>query len=173
MFLFKSLFKPAKRAECDSVVQWVLNESGYHFPDLFAEESADKYQREAKFQAISVFFAMALHKLKDDVELAQQVHDEMFDRFDIAMREQGVADVRVGAEIRKLSSAFQGRMASYTQAFDADSASKLEEALLRNEVADDESAGGIAQLLIGYWQSLDANSSKTWFKNLSKLNSAA
>lgn len=139
--LFKCLKWPSSKLEkpqidvsIDEVVSWVLLNSRSYFPQTFSVESQNKWQREHKFQCIAVFMVLAIGKLKGYGEFSQLFHDKMFDLFDIAMREQGVADVRIGAEVRKLSSAFQGRFDSYMQALEAGDEQALAEAFLRNGV---------------------------------------
>jgi hypothetical protein len=58
--------------------------------------------------------------------------EAMFDDFDINLREQGVSDIRVGPEVRKLAAAFNGRQLRYFEAFSTGKPKDLEAAIAHN-----------------------------------------
>lgn len=121
---------------------WVLESAQQITPHRFTEESQTKDDRIRKFEPIALVASYAFWQMNKDVDVnknAQTLYDHMFDQFEIAMREQGVSDVRIGPEVRKFASAFDGRRANYTKAFDEKDLKSLEKSLLNNEPwTDDE-----------------------------------
>lgn len=156
--------KSEPKVDEDHVVQWILCSAEQCFPQFFEHSSQDKFQREQKFQCIALFMTLAFYHLKENPEIVQRLHDKMFDLFDIALREQGVADVRVGAEIRKLSSAFQGRYDSYTAGLNATSPAVLKEALARNGVLDDDAQlVEVSAHVYTLWQEMSAQPAEIFY----------
>ncbi len=132
------LFKKAKieSAYIAPMWQWVLTQAQELTPLRFEKESQTKEDRIEKFEPIAFVMSYVFWVLRKEPELnadAQSLYDYMFDQFEIAMREQGVSDVRVGKEVRKFSSAFDGRRASYAEAFEEKSLKNLQKSLLHNE----------------------------------------
>lgn len=170
-WFFCRSFKPTPAAQ--SVYSWALESAQKRFPARFDGISQDKNQRIQKFEAISVYMTMALwflHQTGDD-ELAQEAYDTMFADFDGALREQGVSDIRVGPEIRKLSAAFQGRMVHYGEAYTGHDNKMLAAALTRNYClpeaeADEFSRQILAQL--SEWKSKGEASWQRDFMNASQ-----
>lgn len=121
--------------------QWILSNAKQITPSRFEKDSHTKDDRIRKFEAIAVSASYAFWQMNKDAEVnakAQDLYDHMFDQFEIAMREQGVSDVRIGPEVRKFSSAFDGRRVNYTEAFDGKDLKNLEKSLLNNEPWTDE-----------------------------------
>ena len=68
-------------------------------------------------------------------ELARQLLDLFFTEMDRSLREMGVGDVAVPKRIKKLASAWNGRVVAYDSALDADDRPGLAAALARNVYA--------------------------------------
>lgn len=74
-------------------------------------------------------------------ELARQLLDLFFTEMDRSMREMGVGDVAVPKRMKKLASAWNGRVVAYDRALDAGDVAEFAAALARNVYAglDDRS----------------------------------
>lgn len=158
--MFSWLFSKTQDENTTDVVEWVIAQAQKTFPSYFEEETTHLRQRQLKFEAISTYLAMALYALKEKNDFAQAVHDEMFDRFEISLREQGVADVRVGKEVRKLASAFHGRYDYYASAFENNSVESLLETWQRNMVCENIDAKKASQQVIQTWQEIQNSPEK-------------
>ena len=66
----------------------------------------------------------------------KQLNQELFDRFfadmDFTLREMGVGDLGVGKRVRKMSEAFLGRLAAYSESLEKNDKTELALALARN-----------------------------------------
>jgi cytochrome b pre-mRNA-processing protein 3 len=111
---------------------------------------------EGRFEILTVNAGLLLRRLSQlpdpAPELAQQLSDAIFSRFDDALREIGVSDVGVPKKMKKIAGAFMGRGIAYEEA-SAQGEAALAEALARNVLSGDahsgNSAGGAA--LAAYW----------------------
>lgn len=90
-----------------------------------------------RFDALALHLALALRRLQALPPPADQLAQELIDRFfadlDTALREIGIGDVSVPKKVRALGEAFYGRAAAYDEALaEAVPADALERALARN-----------------------------------------
>ena len=69
-------------------------------------------------------------------ELSQKIFDELFNNMDLAVREMGVGDLKVGKYIKNMMQAYYGRMEAYFIAIEhyikKDDITVMEESLVRN-----------------------------------------
>jgi cytochrome b pre-mRNA-processing protein 3 len=90
---------------------------------------------DGRFDMVVLHGFLLLHRLKDGdapaAELSQAVYDAMFADLDRSLREMGVGDISVPKQIKRMVSAFHGRIAAYDPALDGDE-DALAEALRRN-----------------------------------------
>ncbi|MFN3077932.1 MAG: ubiquinol-cytochrome C chaperone family protein [Alphaproteobacteria bacterium] len=100
------------------------------YTELGVSDSVD-----GRFDLIVLHAFLLLRRLKQDgsesATLAQAVFDAMFADMDRSLREMGVGDLRVGAKVKQMATAFYGRVAAYDSGLDGD-AGELEGALMRN-----------------------------------------
>ena len=120
------------------------------FQERFQTPSRTEADRWHRFEGIAIPVCVALWRLKQNqsLDLAQAVHDAMFRDFELALREGGVADLKVGKHVRQLASAFHGRLQSYGAALDADKSADLSAALVRNQACAPEEAKAAAKWMI-------------------------
>ena len=108
---------------------------------------------EGRFELISLHAFLILHRLKSEQEgtaaLSQAFVDLMFVDVDRNLREMGVGDMGVGKRVKRMVSAFYGRVAAYDQGL-AGSDGVLGEAVLRNVFGGQDSDAGGAALLATY-----------------------
>ncbi len=69
-------------------------------------------------------------------ELSQKIFDELFNNMDLAVREMGIGDLKVGKYIKNMMQAYYGRMEAYFIAIEhylkKDDIAVMEESLVRN-----------------------------------------
>ena len=117
--------------------------SGYGVPDTVT----------ARFDMIVLIMALVVRRLRAEPkppegariatgarateprELARQLLDLFFTEMDRSLREMGVGDVAVPKRIKKLASAWNGRVVAYDTALDAGDGAALTAALARNVYA--------------------------------------
>lgn len=172
--MFFNLFKPKTDENTTLVFESALAQAQKNFPERFKAESESVEERLEKFEAISIFMALYAWYLKEEgsktaKNLSQNAYDYMFDRFEIALREQGVADVRIGPEVKKLASAFHGRLISYGEAFSAGSTAKLAESFVRNHVCEKNKAMALSIGLISEAGQMQKQSFEEWVSSLNLL----
>lgn len=130
---------------------WCLTRAADVFASRFAEPSTTVAERILRFEAIALFGALVAWRYEKagDIATRDAFFQHMFADFDAAMREKGVSDLKVGKEVKKLASAFYGRMSAYTPAFEAQSPAMLEAAMTRNHVltASDDTAQVVAAVM--------------------------
>ena len=89
---------------------------------------------DGRFDMITLHTFLVLHRLKKNHAetslLNQALFDLLFADMDQNLREMGVGDLSVGKKIKKMTSAFQGRLVAYENALK--STDDLEGALKRN-----------------------------------------
>jgi len=90
---------------------------------------------DGRFELICLHAFLYLHRLKRErpgsARLAQRFFDTMFADFDRSLREMGTGDLSVGREVKRMASAFYGRIAAYEAGLAADDAALIA-ALARN-----------------------------------------
>jgi len=119
-------------------------------PERFTSPSSTKEDRYAKFEVIALLMSHLMWQARLDPETkirATAAMEAMFDDFDISLREQGVSDIRVGPEVRKLAAAFNGRQQRYFEAFSTGKAKDLEAALAHNWKISASEAKALAKKL--------------------------
>ena len=113
----------------------------YGVPDTF----------DGRFDALLLHLWPVFREIKND-RLAQDLYDLTFKRMELALRETGTGDLAVGKNVRRMMTAFYGRLTTYNNArTDEDWA----EALRRNlygTVADAEFV--VPAAMIAYARSL-------------------
>ncbi|MFT7434002.1 MAG: hypothetical protein ACI9TY_001647 [Alphaproteobacteria bacterium] len=169
-----SIFKRRADGNTTKVFESALSQARNAFPNRFNVDSNTLEARRHKFESISIFMVLYAWYLKGEgsktaKNLSQDAYDYMFDNFEIALREQGVSDVRIGPEVKKLAAAFHGRLVSYGEAFDEGSTAKLTESFLRNSVCDKAKAMSLAITLISEARKMQAQNLSGWLKNLENL----
>jgi cytochrome b pre-mRNA-processing protein 3 len=92
-----------------------------------------------RFESLALHMSLALRRLKDLPPPADQLSQELVDRFfadiDTALREIGIGDVSVPKKVKALGAAFYGRLGAYDAALsDGAAADDLEAALARNVI---------------------------------------
>lgn len=138
---------PRSRAEIDaerllSAVTQISRQPAFFGKDRLADTL------EGRFELMTLHAALALVRLRAAPEarrLAQVFTDKLFRQFDAGLREDGVGDLTVPKRMRKLASAFYGRLEAYGDPLAAGERGRLEEALARNT-----GAGVFARALAAY-----------------------
>ncbi len=91
---------------------------------------------EGRFEAVALMASIVLRRLMmlpaPGPELAQQLTDDIFARFDIALREIGVADAGVAKRMKTMAQGFLGRAAAYRTALESSDQAELTAAIARN-----------------------------------------
>lgn len=97
----------------------------YRVPDTF----------DGRFELICLHAFLYLHRLKAERPQANQLSQSFFDRmfadFDRSLREMGVGDLSVGKHVKRMASAFYGRIVAYEAGLAGDDVT-LDAALARN-----------------------------------------
>ena len=105
------------------------------FQDLEVEDTF-----EGRYEMLVLHVFLVLMRLRKEPEggeeFGQAVFDTMFADLDISLREMGVGDLSIAKRIKKLASAFYGRVGAYDEALRAEDGAALDEALERNVFAD-------------------------------------
>lgn len=103
-----------------------------------------------RFEMLSVHFFLVLHRMKDKdgalKDIAQDLTDHFFTDLDHSLREFGYSDVGVPKRMKKLAKMFYGRLASYTEALEANDRDAMAKALTRNIMPDQETWAGALPL---------------------------
>jgi cytochrome b pre-mRNA-processing protein 3 len=103
-------------------------------PDFFAVYGVPD-TLDGRFELIALHEFLVLSRLKQEhartAKLAQELFDVFFADMDRALRELGVGDLAVGKHIKRMATAFYGRIVSYERGLAADDTA-LGEALARN-----------------------------------------
>tara|TARA_R110000868_G_scaffold190862_2_gene434965 strand:- start:30549 stop:31124 length:576 start_codon:yes stop_codon:yes gene_type:complete len=156
------------------VFESALAQAKNTFPQRFKNETSSVEERREKFEAIAIFMALYAWYLKGEGSkrargLSQAAYDHMFDTFEVALREQGVSDVRIGPEVKKLAAAFHGRLVSYGEAFEMGNTALLSESFVRNSVCDKAKAMSISIVLISEARKMQAQKLENWIESLDNL----
>jgi cytochrome b pre-mRNA-processing protein 3 len=98
------------------------------------------------------FLVMQRLKAEGDVamDLSQSIFDTMFLHMDISLREMGVGDLSVGKRIKKMATAFYGRVEAYDEPILTDDREELAKALSRNLYRDTDIEMTIALKMADY-----------------------
>ena len=100
------------------------------FADLEVPDTVD-----GRFEMVALHAHLLLRRLKDGgpatADLAQALFDVMFADMDASLREMGAGDLGVGRRVKRMASAFYGRMAAYDSGL-ASRGDALGQALRRN-----------------------------------------
>lgn len=104
---------------------------------------------DGRFDLVALHAWLVLERLQKTGEtvLAQKFVDAVFARFDEALREQGVGDIGIGHRMKKMASAFYGRLRAYSA---SGSETDLASAILRNVYRGNPSRVDRAALLAKY-----------------------
>ena len=92
---------------------------------------------DSRFDMLCLHISLLMGRLRMLPEgTHKQLNQELFDRFfadmDFTLREMGVGDLGVGKRVRKMSEAFMGRLAAYTEALEKNDKTELALAVARN-----------------------------------------
>lgn len=128
----------------------------------FYEDFAVPDTIDGRFDLLVLHTFLVLRRLKEDApqtdELAQAVLDAMFSNMDDSLRHMGVGDLTVGKRIKKMSSAFYGRVNVYDGPLVSGDVDALAEALGRNlfrgEPVGDGVPEGVARYMIEAFEGL-------------------
>ena len=106
-----------------------------------------------RLEMVMLHAVLVLLRLEGEAALLRALGQELFDRFcrdmDDSMREMGVGDLAVPRRMRRIGTAFYGRLAAYRAALAAPGDGELAAALERN-VFGGEAAGEAALQLAAY-----------------------
>jgi cytochrome b pre-mRNA-processing protein 3 len=101
-----------------------------------------------RLDLLMLHLALVFQRLSQGPSAAQAAGQAVFDRFcqdmDDHLREQGVGDLKVPKDMRRLAEAFFGRHRAYISALRAGDSEALRAALRRNVYADADAAGTTA-----------------------------
>ena len=105
-------------------------------PDLYNEFDVRDHL-DSRFDMLCLHISLLMGRLRMLPEgTHKQLNQELFDRFfadmDFTLREMGVGDLGVGKRVRKMSEAFMGRLAAYTEALEKNDKTELALAVARN-----------------------------------------
>lgn len=96
---------------------------------------------EGRFEAVALMASIVLRRMMmlpaPAPELAQQLTDDIFARFDIALREIGVADAGVAKRMKTMAQGFLGRATAYRAALESADEGQLTAAITRNVYGGD------------------------------------
>lgn len=169
-----NIFKSKQVLNATQVFECALSQAKKSFPNRFLAVSDTVEARRLKFEAISVFMCLYTWYLKEEgskqgKKLSQNAYDLMFDRYEVALREQGVSDVRVGPEVKKLASAFTGRLVAYGEAFSKGDSKALFQCFMHNKVCDENKAKALSIELMSEANKMKSQTLTAWFENLENI----
>tara|TARA_S200000501_G_C20793762_1_gene730772 strand:- start:375 stop:926 length:552 start_codon:yes stop_codon:yes gene_type:complete len=91
---------------------------------------------EGRFDFIILHYSMIMIKINSFGKVGEDVSQKLFDLFmediDKNLREIGVSDIKIGKEVKKMSSAVIGRYNAYNTAITSNNNEKLKDALKNN-----------------------------------------
>lgn len=96
---------------------------------------------------LHAWFVLECLQRSGETALAQDFVNAVFGRFEEALREQGAGDMGLGRRMKKLASAFYGRLRAYSESRDQ---TDLAAAILRNVYRGEPSRVDRADLLAKY-----------------------
>ncbi len=102
---------------------------------------------EGRFEMVVLHAFLLVRRLDREPEpgpeIAKDLTDAVFARFEIALRETGVSDIAVPKRMKKLASGYLGRAKAYSEALDKADELELARALGRNILGEDRPGGEI------------------------------
>lgn len=120
------------RSGATDVVNQIFAMAKESSPEVFEGDSTIEPQRQAKFEFMCPWAAVAL--LDKDDATARKVMEELVDRLEIGLREGGVGDMKVGVHVRKYAAALHGRIRRYASLIDVQDWDTLGDALKEHGV---------------------------------------
>lgn len=106
-----------------------------------------------RYEMVCLHAYMLLRRLKraggQGPRLAQTLHDQIFDDFDVALREVGLGDMGISKRMKKLARNLHGRISAYERGLEAGDA-EMAAALRRNLYASAEPSDDEVAAMIGY-----------------------
>ncbi|MCT4656762.1 MAG: ubiquinol-cytochrome C chaperone [Cohaesibacter sp.] len=106
-----------------------------------------------RFEMILLHVYMLAHRLRGEGEQAQELGQQVFDRFfkdmDHSLREIGIGDLSVPKKIKKMAQAFYGRVEAYDTAREI-GREELQTALQRNFFPEEETPPAQSAALADY-----------------------
>lgn len=119
--MLNRLFRPNPTREVGRALYAAVAEQSRN-PALYAGLGAPD-TTEGRFEVYTLHVVLLLDRFNQAGEQAKDVSQALFDTYvrelDQALREMGVGDLSIGKKMRKLGSAFFGRVKSYHTAFAA------------------------------------------------------
>jgi cytochrome b pre-mRNA-processing protein 3 len=148
--MFRLFRKSEHEVAADSLYRAVVAQA--RLPHFYEAWGVDDTM-EGRFELISLHAFLVLHRLKlerDKTEaLSQSFFDLMFADVDRNLREMGVGDMGVGKRVKRMVSAFYGRISAYEQGL-SNSDDGLRDAVLRNVYGGEAAAADNAEQLAAY-----------------------
>lgn len=132
--------RPAKHPSVDRLHGEIM--AAARQPALFVDYGvADTV--EGRFEAVALIASVVLRRLMmlpaPGAQIAQELTDDIFARFDIALREIGVADVGVAKRMKTMAQGFLGRASAYRAALESADPQALTQTVARNVYGGDAS----------------------------------
>jgi cytochrome b pre-mRNA-processing protein 3 len=122
---------------------------------------------EGRFEVLTLHAGLLLRRLSllpdQGPEVAQQLSNAIFSRFDDALREVGISDVGVPKKMKKLAGAFMGRGNAYAQALEEGEAA-LAAALARNVLGGASDGKPLADYYLRAKTALDRTPLETFLR---------
>lgn len=91
---------------------------------------------EGRFAMVALHGALVIRPLRkmgpEGFQLAEKMGERLFDRFDYALREEGVGDHSIARRMRKLGEEFYGLAGAIDEALESGEGAAVESALVRN-----------------------------------------
>lgn len=142
MKFLKSIFSFSREKETAHELYKVIVEQARQ-PVFYADLGvADTF--EGRFDMIALHMVLVIRRLKTDVQttrkLSQALFDYMMDDFDLNLRELGIGDMGVVKRVKKMATAFYGRLESYDKGLLEEDNAALMAALERNLYQESEAS---------------------------------
>lgn len=154
--MFKRFSKPRlEDRHAQTLYNWAM--SGARQPRYFAPSGIeDSYDGRVEF--LFVHLGLILHHLRrfgsDGEVLSQSLYDMMVADFDVALREEGIADTGVQRRIKAIIRLFYGRAKLYHEAAGAGDA-ELDDAIITSLLPHDSPNLDVQVSLLSYVRSLN------------------
>ena len=147
---------------------------------VFYEEYSVADTIDGRFDMIILHVFLVLRRLKIEGKstesLGQALFDAMFTTMDSSLREMGVGDLSVGKRIKKMATAFYGRVEAYDAPLIAGDRAALCDALARNLFRGEPVKDGIKESLADYmlatWSHLNNQPHQRFFLGLVDFENA-
>lgn len=106
-----------------------------------------------RYEMVCLHAYILLRRLKrvggQGPQIAQTLHDQIFDDFDVALREVGLGDMGIGKRMKKLARNLHGRISAYERGLAAGD-EEMDTVLRRNLYASAEPSDVQVAAMIGY-----------------------